>query len=329
MNLPSRVRINQMATRSRTPEPPYCWQAKGAMRRIREQMNGDGRTQALISLYVAMCETASDTGSESFAAGQPYLGWMAGMSARNVQRIEPILEEFGLVKIHRPKLRGHNTYTLLTIRHGVATLRHSQFSKCRPVEITKKKQGRTAPPTPSQSSKSPAAPSQSAPLRSADACADDSDSAKDGKGESPPPESQEAEADNDGGVSSWAERKPSSDAERVPRAPDFRVRPASGPLSSAEAGAVVEAWNSAGGLPRVLQLSDGRKRKLAVRLKEAFFREHYGEAIKRIAVSSFCCGGGKNGWKADFDFLLKPDTVARTLEGRYDDPKPAAAESFI
>jgi hypothetical protein len=83
------VKREALIPRSRTPEPPYCWQSKAARRHIREKMNGH--------------------------------------------------------EIHRPKLRGHNTYTLLAFGQDVATfgqdgltLRHARISPpCRPVEVTK------------------------------------------------------------------------------------------------------------------------------------------------------------------------------------------------
>jgi hypothetical protein len=140
--------MSEPAPRPRKPQPPYYWVSKNASRQIRELMNGDGRVQALLCLYNAMAEVASDTESETFTAGQPYPGQLAGMSARNVQRLEPLLEEFGLVRIIRPKLRGHNTYTLLaTIRHGVAALRQTRKqATCRPVEEIHKKERKKEPP---------------------------------------------------------------------------------------------------------------------------------------------------------------------------------------
>ncbi len=42
------------------------------------------------------------------------------------------------------------------------------------------------------------------------------------------------------------------------------------------------------------------------------------EALQRLAESEFCQGGGKDGWRADIDWFLRPDTVARILEGKYD-----------
>jgi hypothetical protein len=132
--------------RSRTPEPPYCWQNKEPRRIIREKMNGHERTASLLSLYDALTEEASNQQSEVFTAGQPYLGELAGISARTVQRLEPLLVEFGVLEIDRPKLRGHNSYKLLafgqgdvTLRHNGATLRHGRDKgSCRPVEVTEK-----------------------------------------------------------------------------------------------------------------------------------------------------------------------------------------------
>jgi hypothetical protein len=46
--------------RSRTPEPPYCWQSKGALRRIREQLDGDNLLPYALAVYVAITENASE-----------------------------------------------------------------------------------------------------------------------------------------------------------------------------------------------------------------------------------------------------------------------------
>ena len=143
-----RVKRPELIARSRTPEPPYCWQAKQARRLMREKMNGHESTSSLLSLYDAMTEEASNQESEVFTAGQPYLGALSGLSARTVQCLEPLLEEFGVVQIQRPKLRGHNTYKLIAFGQGVVTLRHNDLTlrhgrirgSCRPVERTEKEQ---------------------------------------------------------------------------------------------------------------------------------------------------------------------------------------------
>ena len=133
------------AVRSRTPERPYCWQSKTARRVIREAMNGHESTASVLSLYDALTEIASDYQSETFTAGQPYIGEKAGMSAKNVSRHERSLEEFGLIRIDRPKMRGHHTYTILSLNghsvpaygQDVPTLGHRRFRpSCPPVEVT-------------------------------------------------------------------------------------------------------------------------------------------------------------------------------------------------
>ena len=40
--------------------------------------------------------------------------------------------------------------------------------------------------------------------------------------------------------------------------------------------------------------------------------------IQRIQASDFCSGAGNTGWVATFDWLLKPDTATKVLEGKYD-----------
>ncbi len=128
-----------MSERTRTPEAPYCWQSKEARRLIRERMNGHESTSAMLGIYDALTEIASNEGSESFKAGQPYIGELAGLSARTVRRLEPVLEGFGIVSIFRPPLRGHHTYTLLSLGQGVPTLGHGRSqASCPPVEEHKK-----------------------------------------------------------------------------------------------------------------------------------------------------------------------------------------------
>jgi len=103
--------------------------------------NGRGSTSSLLSLYDAMTEEASNQSSETFTAGQPHLGELSGLSAKTVQRLEPLFEEFGVVQITRPKMRGHHTYKLLSLGQGVSTLGqedltlgHGRISRCPPVE---------------------------------------------------------------------------------------------------------------------------------------------------------------------------------------------------
>jgi len=83
-------------------------------------------------------------------------------------------------------------------------------------------------------------------------------------------------------------------------------------------------WNRVTGglLPKVSKLTEKRRRAAKARLAEVPDIETWEAAIRRLAASSFA-RGEKGGWVADFDFLLRPDTLVKVSEGRYDDRRPA------
>lgn len=90
---------------------------------------------------------------------------------------------------------------------------------------------------------------------------------------------------------------------------------------------VVEAWNAVPEFQSVRNLSDGRKKALKARMSEPFFRENWREGIARIAKSDFCKGINGSGWKADIDFFLRPDSLSKIMEGKYDSRSPHSAAS--
>ena len=85
--------------------------------------------------------------------------------------------------------------------------------------------------------------------------------------------------------------------------------------------AVRDAWNrlTRPPLPRCRHLTAARRAAARQRLKEYTLAD-IEAAIARIAASPFCRGGGRRGWVAGIDFLLRPNTVARALEGAFDAP---------
>ena len=106
-------------TRSRTPEPPYCWQSKAALRRIREYMLGRDQWQKVSSrlcLYHALCEMASNRGSKSFRASQKALADLCGLSERTQREILRDLQRAGVITASDPENggQGQKTYTLLS-----------------------------------------------------------------------------------------------------------------------------------------------------------------------------------------------------------------------
>lgn len=97
-----------------------------------------------------------------------------------------------------------------------------------------------------------------------------------------------------------------------------------------------ETWNQIEGLPKIRKLTSDRKTSLRARLKEKDWRENWQEGVRKIAQSSFCRGKNNHGWVASVDWFLRPDTLTKVLEGKYDDkvaissvPKPKPQQPTI
>lgn len=90
-----------------------------------------------------------------------------------------------------------------------------------------------------------------------------------------------------------------------------------------------EAWNTLTSepIPQCRELTDARKRSAQARLKERVFEE-WRAVIGRINTSPFCRGINDRGWLATFDWLLKPDTATKVLEGKYDGRKARQLEAL-
>lgn len=91
-----------------------------------------------------------------------------------------------------------------------------------------------------------------------------------------------------------------------------------------------EIWNSnRGNLPEAKALSKKRSAASKLRWLEHPSQEYWVSVVARAAASDFCNGHGTTGWRADFDWIIKPDTHLRILEGKYDNKKPATAEKLV
>ena len=81
---------------------------------------------------------------------------------------------------------------------------------------------------------------------------------------------------------------------------------------------VRDAWNEMArdtGLPLCRDLTRDRQRKIGARAKEHFWRDNWRAALAALPRDDFRCGRevGKT-WKADIDYFLRPDSVAKILE---------------
>lgn len=84
------------------------------------------------------------------------------------------------------------------------------------------------------------------------------------------------------------------------------------------------------GLAKVQNFSDTRRRKLRRRLSECGGIEGWHAALAKVEASSFLTGGGREGWRADFDFVIQAKSFTKILEGAYDDrPRRGGASSDV
>lgn len=82
---------------------------------------------------------------------------------------------------------------------------------------------------------------------------------------------------------------------------------------------VVIAWNSIPGVIHVREMTKARKKHLAARMNDPVWETQWASGIERVKASAFCRGSSESGWKADFDWFIKPDSLTKILEGKYDD----------
>ena len=83
---------------------------------------------------------------------------------------------------------------------------------------------------------------------------------------------------------------------------------------------LIQKWNAIDGVVHCRKPTDSRKRAFAARSKEPGWASEIDTALDRVSKSSFLRGQTDRGnWKADIDWILKPDSMTRILEGKYDD----------
>jgi hypothetical protein len=72
-------------------------------------------------------------------------------------------------------------------------------------------------------------------------------------------------------------------------------------------------------LPKILLLNDDRKTAV-VKFEREFTTDDFKEICRKANRSQFLTGKiAKGNWKANFEFLLRPDQAVKILEGSYDD----------
>jgi hypothetical protein len=86
---------------------------------------------------------------------------------------------------------------------------------------------------------------------------------------------------------------------------------------------MLEIWKEECGdvLQVPVKLNRDRITACQARLRDSFSGDlaQWRALCQEIKASAFCCGGGNRGWKADFDWALKPKSILNLIEGKYRD----------
>ena len=87
---------------------------------------------------------------------------------------------------------------------------------------------------------------------------------------------------------------------------------------------IVDRYNAiCTNLPRVVRLTDKRRRAVRLIYGKGYTPEQLDEVFRKAQASSFCTGQNDRHWKADFDWLLNESNLVKVLEGKYDNPAAA------
>lgn len=97
------------------------------------------------------------------------------------------------------------------------------------------------------------------------------------------------------------------------------------PAGKNELPKLAKLWNELAheSLARVRHCSPARKNTASKRWKENPSEEFWRDVIFKINQSDFCLGKTAGGWVANFDFLIKPNSASKALEGNYDNRRQA------
>lgn len=82
--------------------------------------------------------------------------------------------------------------------------------------------------------------------------------------------------------------------------------------------AFVELWNSIPGFCKCIKTTKTRTSLFQTRLKDSFWKENWKAAFKKASTLPALSGANNGNWKAEIDWFLRPDTVVKILEGKYD-----------
>lgn len=102
------------------------------------------------------------------------------------------------------------------------------------------------------------------------------------------------------------------------------VKPASAEASTELLWEMARAWNEQAieheKWPQIEELTDARKKALRARIRERWAKDtlqKWRSYVSAIASTPFLRGENDRGWRANFDWAIRPDSPVKVFEGRY------------
>lgn len=131
-------------------------------------------------------------------------------------------------------------------------------------------------------------------------------------------------------MSRWPKEKTQPSSNFTPSVPDGTSSPSATDRDGtdrqdelAEALAAFNRMAAEVGLPEAQGLSRKRRLALKAHLRDSGGIAGWRIAMDRVRASPFLRGENDRGWRASLDFLLKPESFAKLMEGAYE-PAPGA-----
>lgn len=97
--------------------------------------------------------------------------------------------------------------------------------------------------------------------------------------------------------------------------------------SLAVANAVVREWNMIDGITQCRSVTPKRRSAIGARWKEPFWKENWQKALEIVKRLPALHGKNDREWIADIDWFIRPDTVAKLIEGKYETWKPSTTKA--
>jgi hypothetical protein len=116
------VKPNESSYEGKKKKEPFCWIEKAKLRMIEDiftENRGLGSLESARSIYLALCEIASDFGrDDNLEISQEAIARRAGLARSTANRILPVFARLRLIRIKGKAINGMRTRSIYTLVRG-------------------------------------------------------------------------------------------------------------------------------------------------------------------------------------------------------------------